>query len=441
MTAHMFVGFRAAAEYLGVKERTLRDYVFQGVGPRPEPRRRACGSRACVVFTKRELDRWHASRPGQGARTDLLPLVTEFIGYRAAAEYLGITQGSLSGRIATNRGPEPELDRVLVNGQPQAVFLKEELDRWLEETPSIRRKHGHTNRPTTEEQTMLRRTTKTQPTQAKTTDPRAALARALIDAGEVIPSACGTCGATVRADDPEAVQTTRQIGKYPFQRTVRSWRYHGVCYQAMSGPRLLALLLDPVARPLRVTQAHADVTQQLGAPLAYQELEKASSTDMGRGRSPFEHVKRPELAELRAAVDQRHRELTVPVPHASGWPCAVCGRSHELVDAWGQHKGRPVCATCSELVQRSQIPGNRPLWQMARDLVLTEARHLLPARADTWPLPLAQDMPGYCKVSAQTPELAPWAYVADLPEAPLTDEERQEARLAELERRLAGVTA
>ncbi|MEU4237922.1 DNA-binding protein [Actinoplanes sp. NPDC026619] len=289
---------------------------------------------------------------------------------------------------------------------------------------------------------MLRKTTKTRP-QAKTTDPRADLVRLLAQGGQAVASACGTCGGQVRTDDPEAVQTTRQVGQFPYHRTVRSWRYHGVCHQAGSGAALLALALDPDARPVRVTQAHADVARTLGVPLAYQEQETASPAD--RGRAHWRHIPRAELAELSAAVDQRHRELTVPVPHASGWPCAVCGRSHELVDAWRQHQGRPVCGACSTLVERSQIPGNRHLWQMARDLMLAEARDILPARAITWPLPLAQDMPSYsrhdCKVTAEAPERQPWAYVADLPETPLTDEERQEARLDELERRLAGVTA
>ncbi|AGL20940.1 hypothetical protein [Actinoplanes sp. N902-109] len=291
---------------------------------------------------------------------------------------------------------------------------------------------------------MLRRTTKTnRPPLAKPTDPRADLVRLLSQSGDAVASACGTCGGQVRTDDPEAVQTTGQVGKYPYHRTVRSWRYHGVCHRVGQGPALLALVLDPDARPLRVTQAHADVARSLGVPLTYREKEGASSSD--RGRVPWRHVPRAELEELRAAVEKRHEELTVPVPHPSGWPCAVCGRSHELADAWGQFQGRPVCGACSTLVKLSQIPENRPLWQMARDAMFAEAESLLPARAITWPLPLAQDMPGYsrhaCKVPTDAPLIEPWAYVVNLPEAPLTDEERQEARLAELERRLAEATA
>lgn len=360
--------------------------------------------------------------------------VTEFVGYRPAAAYLGVKPSTLSAYVKAGTGPEPELDRVREGGCLLTVFTKEELDRWLEERPGRGRK---TKRPTTTEgRPMLRRNTKT-PAPAKTPDPRAELVRALADAGEVVASACGTCGATARADDPEAIQEWRQLGTYPYTRKVRGWRYHRVCSRATGGAELLALALDPSARPVRVTQAHYDVAQKLGAPLAYRELEKASSTDAGRGRSPFQHVKRAELDELRAAVAQRHQELTVPVPHSSGRPCGVCGRSHDLVDSWGEFQGRPVCAACSRLIERAKAPGNPDLREYAEQA----ARSFLPLRGVVQFL-LASELPSYgrhdCKVSG---ELAPWAYVADLPEVPLSDEERLAALLAEAETRLTGAAA
>lgn len=353
--------------------------------------------------------------------------MTEFVGYRAAAEYLGVEYSALATRVKTGTGPEPELDRALVSGSPYLVFTRDELDRWLDDNPKIK------NRLTTEDRDMFARKTKTtKPAQAKTPDPRAALVRALADAGEVVASACGTCGATVAKDDPEAEQTYREVGTWPYSRRVRSWRYHRACLYASSGPELLALALDPTARPVRVTQAHADVTEKIGAPLAYRELEKASSTDAGTGRRPFQHVPRAELEELRAAVEKRHQELTVPVPHSSGYPCAVCGRSHELVNAWGDYRGRPVCAECSRLIQRAKAPFGRELEEYA----LEAARDLIPPRADTSRFPLAREMASYRPLSAGE-RREPWAYVTDLPEVPLTTEERLAARLAELESRLA----
>ncbi|GAB3081187.1 DNA-binding protein [Micromonospora schwarzwaldensis] len=356
--------------------------------------------------------------------------MTEFVGYEAAADYLGIGRDALRKSARLGTGPAPELDRVLVDEAFQVVFTKDELDRWLDDNPKIK------HRLTTEDRDMFARKTKTpRPAQAKTPDPRAALVHALADAGEVIASACGTCGATVAKDDPEAEQTYRQVGTWPYSRQVRSWRFHRVCSLSTGGAELLALALDPDARPVRVTRAHYDVSQQIGAPLAYRELEKASSTDAGRGRSPFQHIPRAELAELRAAVEERHRELTVPVPHSSGWPCAGCGRSHELADAWGTYQGRPVCAGCSQLIQRAKIPGNRRVEEYA----LEAARDLIPARRQVNPFPLAREMASYRPLGPEE-RREPWAYVTDLPEVPLTTEERLAARLAELEK-LAGVAA
>ncbi|MEV7268336.1 helix-turn-helix domain-containing protein [Micromonospora aurantiaca] len=408
-----FVGYRAAAEYLGLTPDGLSTRIRLGTGPEPELDRELVDGTPYFVFTKEELDRWLDEKP---------------LTYRQAAKYLGISEGTLSGYVSEGTGPEP--DRV---GR-RVLFTKDELDRWARRRA---RQGKKTNRPTTEDRDMFTRKTKTpRPAQAKTPDPRAALVHELANAGQVIASACGTCGATVAKDDPEAEQTHREVGTWPYSRRVRSWRYHRACSLAQVGPELLALALDPDARPVRVTQAHYDVAQQIGAPLAYRELEKASSTDAGRGRRPFQHVPRGELEELRAAVEKRHQELTIPVPHSSGWPCAGCGRSHELVEAWGQYQGRPVCAGCSQLIQRAKIPGNRRVEEYA----LEAARDLIPARRQVSPFPLAREMASYRPLGAGE-RREPWAYVVDLPEVPLTTEERL-AELAELmEARLAGVAA
>lgn len=66
-----FVGFGPAAAYLGLKRNTLSSYVSKGTGPTVrEPR--ADGQYMLPVFDRAELDRWRDSRPGQGARTDLI---------------------------------------------------------------------------------------------------------------------------------------------------------------------------------------------------------------------------------------------------------------------------------------------------------------------------------------------------------------------------------
>ena len=262
-------------------------------------------------------------------------------------------------------------------------------------------------------------------------DPRVALVHALADAGTETPSACGTCGAAVRTDDLEAVQTYGQEGRYPYHRQVRSWRYHRACSMASDGPELLALVLDPDARPVRVTRAHADVARQLGAPLAYAELETSAPEDPGR-RNRFRHVSRNELAELRAAVERRHQELTEPAPHPDGRPCGICGTSHELADRWDTHDGWPVCDRCARMVAHTRVPGNQRLEEFAR----SAAWNLIPPRRVINPFPLAWEMPGYVPLGAEE-RREPWAYVLDLPEIPPTPEER----LAELESRLTGVTA
>lgn len=65
-----FVGYRAAAEYLGIQRNTLSSYVTRGIGPKSD-RTQAEGQYNLPVFTRAELDRWRKHRPGQGARTDL----------------------------------------------------------------------------------------------------------------------------------------------------------------------------------------------------------------------------------------------------------------------------------------------------------------------------------------------------------------------------------
>jgi hypothetical protein len=364
--------------------------------------------------------------------------MTEFVGFRAAAEYLGLKEDSLRSSVSLGAGPEPEMDLVFVPRRvPQPVFTKDELDGWAAERPARRKRTDRTTRPTTEDRPMaFGRKTRPAPVK-KTPDPRAELVRAMADAGEIVASACGACGATVRADDPEAVQDVRQVGNWPHARRTRGWRYHGTCSRARGGAALLALALDFHARPVRVTQAHHDVAQRLGVPLAYRELEKAASTDAGRGRSPFRHIPGAELTELRAAVEKRHQELTVPVVHVSGWPCAVCGRSHELSDAWGTYQDRPVCAACSGLIGRARIPGNERLETYAWRAALEVARDRFPARGVAR-FQLAREVPGYRRHDSEmsTPR-EPWSYVADLPERQPTDLER----LAELERRLTGAAA
>lgn len=77
-TPDEFVGYRAAAEYLGLARNTLSSYVSRGIGPEEkrdaqgEPERRVEGQYLLPVFERTELDRWKDSRPGQGARTDLV---------------------------------------------------------------------------------------------------------------------------------------------------------------------------------------------------------------------------------------------------------------------------------------------------------------------------------------------------------------------------------
>lgn len=66
-----FVGYGPAAEYLGLKRNTLSSYAARGIGPEVD-HHEVVDQYNMPVFTRAELDRWRDSRPGQGARTDLL---------------------------------------------------------------------------------------------------------------------------------------------------------------------------------------------------------------------------------------------------------------------------------------------------------------------------------------------------------------------------------
>jgi hypothetical protein len=67
-----FVGYGPAAAYLGLKRNTLSSYVARGIGPVVKDRK-VEGQYVLPVFDRSELDRWTTERPGQGARTDLVP--------------------------------------------------------------------------------------------------------------------------------------------------------------------------------------------------------------------------------------------------------------------------------------------------------------------------------------------------------------------------------
>ena len=72
-TNEEFVGFGPSAKYLGLKRNTLSSYVARSIGPVPEKEKRVVGQYVLPVFKRSELDRWQSERPGQGARTDLVP--------------------------------------------------------------------------------------------------------------------------------------------------------------------------------------------------------------------------------------------------------------------------------------------------------------------------------------------------------------------------------
>lgn len=69
--AQRFVGYGPAATYLGLKRNTLSSYAARGIGPTVADHEQV-DQYVMPVFTKADLDAWRESRPGQGARTDLL---------------------------------------------------------------------------------------------------------------------------------------------------------------------------------------------------------------------------------------------------------------------------------------------------------------------------------------------------------------------------------
>ncbi|MGH3359547.1 MAG: helix-turn-helix transcriptional regulator [Nocardioidaceae bacterium] len=54
-----------AAAMVGIKADTLRHYVRSGHAPEPERFGRA------LMWNREVIERWQASRPGRGVRTDL----------------------------------------------------------------------------------------------------------------------------------------------------------------------------------------------------------------------------------------------------------------------------------------------------------------------------------------------------------------------------------
>lgn len=67
-----FVGYGPAAAYLGLQRNTLSSYAARGIGPRIEAHE-VVDQYNMPVFLRADLDEWKANRPGQGARTDLIP--------------------------------------------------------------------------------------------------------------------------------------------------------------------------------------------------------------------------------------------------------------------------------------------------------------------------------------------------------------------------------
>lgn len=67
-----FVGYGPAATYLGLKRNTLSSYAARGIGPKID-HYQVVDQYNMPVFVRADLDEWKASRPGQGARTDLIP--------------------------------------------------------------------------------------------------------------------------------------------------------------------------------------------------------------------------------------------------------------------------------------------------------------------------------------------------------------------------------
>jgi hypothetical protein len=66
-----FVGYGPAATYLGLKRNTLSSYAARGIGPKID-HYEVVDQYNMPVFVRKDLDEWRDSRPGQGARTDLV---------------------------------------------------------------------------------------------------------------------------------------------------------------------------------------------------------------------------------------------------------------------------------------------------------------------------------------------------------------------------------
>lgn len=95
-----FVGYGPASRYLGIERNTLSSYVARGTGP-AEVRRIPRGGSNFPVFTRAELDAWKASRPGQGARTDLPAKANDqFAEARATAHSLSLPFVEADGTIS-----------------------------------------------------------------------------------------------------------------------------------------------------------------------------------------------------------------------------------------------------------------------------------------------------------------------------------------------------
>jgi hypothetical protein len=64
------IGNRAAAEYVGLAERTWSAYVARGHAPGPV-RREIDGGHALPVWSRAALDEWQRTRPGRGRRREV----------------------------------------------------------------------------------------------------------------------------------------------------------------------------------------------------------------------------------------------------------------------------------------------------------------------------------------------------------------------------------
>ena len=123
-----YVGFRAAAAYLGLRPNTLSHYANQGVGPKCQEERRAVKGWLMRVYRKSDLDAWAKGRVGRGARVDL-DLSDRARGYAAIARYLNVHPPRLH-KIIEN-GELPGLKWVDLGGKrtwPEVTFA--DMDEW-----------------------------------------------------------------------------------------------------------------------------------------------------------------------------------------------------------------------------------------------------------------------------------------------------------------------